>query len=336
MHDADCPAVGTTTLERCPTGSTCAKRYAEGSLEKGFVSKLKCAMSETLGKSDPWNEQEKRGNPVDSAAVRAYIAHVRVEQRRVGVIVQQARAMLSPVLLEVVRYLRRSARQLTTVRARVERSRDIALFVTAFHTAQRGFDLSHALAAQVLSLPKGEGLIFNFHFGKTLRSSSHAVVARRDRDCNELCPVRAVQEFALVTKHAGWPPREGYLFPQVDPDGSRGSSPWTAHDMSSRLQAAVSAAGLADGRKYSMHSFRVGGAVSQALAGTAVDALMAHVGWKTKSVARRYVGPQPSVAGVPPPSGRQPASRLPQEARYQAAIDLPLQTDFEKHFAAFG
>ena len=107
--------------------------------------------------------------------------------------------MLSPVLLEVVRYLRRSARQLITVRARVERSRDIALFVTAFHTAQRGFDLSHTLAAQVLrSLPKGEGLIFSFHFGKTLRSSSHAVVARRDRDGNELCPVRAVQEFALV------------------------------------------------------------------------------------------------------------------------------------------
>ena len=49
VHDSDCPAVGTTTLERCPTGSTCAKRYAASSLEKGFVSKLKCAMSETLG-----------------------------------------------------------------------------------------------------------------------------------------------------------------------------------------------------------------------------------------------------------------------------------------------
>ena len=44
-------------------------------------------MSETLGKSDPWNEQEKRGNPVDSAAVRAYIAHVQIERRQVGVTV---------------------------------------------------------------------------------------------------------------------------------------------------------------------------------------------------------------------------------------------------------
>ena len=39
VHDADCPAVGTTTLERCPTESTCAKRCAAGPLEKGSLEK---------------------------------------------------------------------------------------------------------------------------------------------------------------------------------------------------------------------------------------------------------------------------------------------------------
>ena len=65
--------------------------------------------------------------------------------------------------------MRRSAGRLRTARERLEWSRDIALFVTAFHTVQRGLGLAHALAAQVLGLPRGEGLISNFHFGKTLR-----------------------------------------------------------------------------------------------------------------------------------------------------------------------
>ena len=56
---------------------------------------------------------------------------------------------------------------------------------------------------------------------------------------------------------------------------------------------------VAEGRRYSMHSFRVGGAVSQALASTAIDALMGFVGWKTRGVAHRYVGPRPSASDVP-------------------------------------
>ena len=86
MHDADCPAVGNYDFRAAPHREylryTIRCRFSgKRALEKGFVStKLKCTMSETpLGKSDPWHEQEKRGNPVDSAAVYAYIAHVRVE-----------------------------------------------------------------------------------------------------------------------------------------------------------------------------------------------------------------------------------------------------------------
>ena len=334
VHAADCAAVGSNTLEGCTPGSGCAKRYAAQSLDKGFVSKLKCAMSEVLGISEPWNDKEKRGNPADSAVVRGYLKSARVEQRRVGVTIQQARPMLAPMLLKLIRYMRQSARQLETAKARVERSRDIALFVTAFHTVQRGFDLSCALAAQVLGMPKGEGLIFNFHFGKTLRASSLAVVARRDRACHELCPVRAVQEFALVVGSMRWPPRAGYMFPMVEADGSKSSSPWSPDKMSAALQSNMSRAGLAEGRNYSMHSFRVGGAVSQTLAGTAIDALMDFVGWKSRGVAQRYVGARMSAPGGVTHSADRPVTSLDVESRYAAAIALPLQEGFEDQFAA--
>lgn len=75
-----------------------------------------------------------------------------------GVIVKQARPMLAPLLLRFVRYMRNTASHLYAGGERVARSRDMALFVTAFHTMQRGFDLACALAAQVLHLPDGTGM----------------------------------------------------------------------------------------------------------------------------------------------------------------------------------
>ena len=126
------------------------------------------------------------------------------------------------------------------------------------------------------------------------------------------------------------------MFPQVETDGSKGTSPWNAHDMSMTFQRLVSAAGLSDGRNYSMHSFRVGGAVSQTLAGTAMDALMAMVGWKIRRVAQRYVGPQPTQqADAVPRSGDRQAIPHGAEERYAAADGLPLQAGFEDQFAAF-
>lgn len=100
-------------------------------------------------------------------------------------------------------------------------------------------------------------MIFNFHFGKTIRSSSHAVVVRRDRQCTELCPLRAIQEFFIAAQSAGWNMREGYLFPEVNADGSRGSSQWSAARMTASLQAHIRNGRLGDaGGQYTMHSFR--------------------------------------------------------------------------------
>ena len=105
VHAVDCVAIGSNSLDSCSAGSTCAKRYAAQTLDKGFVTKLKRVMVEILGKSDPWDEREKRGNAADSAAVRRYLSYAQIEQRRAGVTVKQARPMLAPLLLRLVRYI---------------------------------------------------------------------------------------------------------------------------------------------------------------------------------------------------------------------------------------
>ena len=214
VHSPNCLAVGDTATSNCSLGDSCPRRYAAQSLDKGFVSKLKRAFSEILGKTEPWDNKEKRGNPADSDIVRGYLSCSRVEQRRVGVIVNQARPLLAPVLTRLVAYMRTSAPVLPTVGERLARMRDVALFIVAFHTMQRGFDLSCALASQVLRLPNGAGLIFNFHLRKTLRASSHSVVAKRDPS-SDICPVRAIGEFSMVARSVGWEMGTGYLFPEI-------------------------------------------------------------------------------------------------------------------------
>ena len=50
VHDRSCPGVGPDDDGACLPGSGCAKRYAAGSIDKAFISKLRMAMREQLGK----------------------------------------------------------------------------------------------------------------------------------------------------------------------------------------------------------------------------------------------------------------------------------------------
>ena len=59
--------------------------------------------------------------------------------------------------------------------------------------------------------------------------------------------------------------------------------------MTTRLRHHMEAAGLTT-KKYTMHSFRVGSAVSQALQGNSLMDIMRNVFWKSEVVAKRYIG----------------------------------------------
>ena len=68
----------------------------------------------------------------------------------------------------------------------------------------------------------------------------------------------------------------------------RGNLPLPAAGMTAALQAHSRAAELPS--QFGMLFFRVGGALSKSLAGTAVGEIMEIGGWKTESVAKYYVG----------------------------------------------
>ena len=169
VQDASCPEVGSTRGEACAPTSACAKQYAAGSSDKGFVSKLRMAMKEMLGKGEEWDPREKRGNLCSSPLVESYLTCGSNTQKQVGVPVKQAASRLTHDFPRMLQDLRQRAQSEGSMSARIEVTRDIALFSLAFESMRRGYDLSFTMGSQVLRLPESAGLIFNFQFGKKLR-----------------------------------------------------------------------------------------------------------------------------------------------------------------------
>ena len=76
----------------------------------------------------------------------------------------------------------------------------------------------------------------------------------------------------------------------------------------------------------SMHSFRVGGSVSESLAGNAVDEIMKLGGWRSERVATNYIGATTSAAAK--------GKRRSLDAVYEAADNLPLTPAFKRAYGA--
>ena len=95
-------------------------------------------------------------------------------------------------------------------------------------------------------------------------------------------------------------------------------------------------------QSYTMHSFRVGGALSQQLAGTPVDAIMRLAGWKTRSMAQRYIRAttnQGSPEAKRVKTQRQHTvayDRQYTELTYDQANRLPLTQEFHKDLPLSG
>ena len=163
----------------------------------------------------------KRGTPA-LALVESYFTFVAEERKKVGVPVKQATPMLVHTLAQLLQDMRARAQLMASVSDRIAITRDSPVF--------RGLPRHEARIRPVvyvgfvaLRLPKSAGLIFNFYFGKTLRKSVEAVVVLADAECLETCAFRGVTEYISAALRIGCDSTEGYLFPAVEPSGTRGA-----------------------------------------------------------------------------------------------------------------
>ena len=251
------------------------------------------------------------------------------EQQRGGVSVKQAPPLMASQSRRLAIDMRRRVATLPTAAERFAMVRAVAIFCVAFHSMKRGFELPVAVAAQVMQMFGGEGFIFNSLFGKNLRESFQAVVVRRNTDHRKIYAVAAMIEYRQAAASMQWALAggSGFLFPSVRENGEKGKLALTPAQMTANLQAHLRAAYMED-KRYTLHSFRVGGATSHHMGGMAMDVLMKYAGWKSAAIAGRYVGVTASAAG----------SRGAERSRDTAFIDayaLPLSEGFWDSYAAF-
>ena len=105
------------------------------------------------------------------------------------------------------------------------------------------------------------------------------------------CPVMAVEEFVSIGSTLGWNMESGYFFTVIswtsDGKSIRGSSPISAPSMTKSLQAYAREAG--ERTHFTMHSFRSGGVIVQALDGSDLSTIMTRAFWKRPQTAWRYM-----------------------------------------------
>ena len=294
VHTVHCTQVGTAELSGCSTQpGKCAKRYAHDSLRTNYVSKLAVAYERDLSITTDWSDALWMGNPIRSNLVTQYMTLTREEQKKAGVAVEQAPAVLPSHLHTIVSPLRARLKCTPDPYTRVVLARDLALFTVAFETTKREDELSRTLIQRILRLSNLRGFLFNFQWGKTTRDGAdcHISVAY-NHECLATCLVAAVEQAIAVGSAIGWDMTRGYLFPSIcrDAEGGapiRGKVPMSAAKMTHALKSHARVAG--EKADFSAHSFRSGGAITRALRGDDLSSIMERAFWKGPNAAWRYV-----------------------------------------------
>ncbi|CAM9633616.1 unnamed protein product [Laminaria digitata] len=265
VHGMHCTAVGTDDLKSCSTEEgACARRYAHDSFRSNHVSKIAVAYDRDMGVATGWCDRLRVGNPVRRDLVTQYMAFTRSEQKRAGVLVKQAPALLHSHLESIIRLMQQELRATINPLQKLRLARNIALFTVVFSTTKRGDELTRTLIQRMLILPNRCAFMSNFQWGKTLRDGAdHLITIPYEQVRLATCPIRAVEQWIAVGTHAGWDMTEGSLLPQVleGADGlpKRGSF-FTAPQMTVILKQYSAEA--RENQDFSMHSFSSGGAVS--------------------------------------------------------------------------
>lgn len=157
VHARDCTAVGTTSLEECSTEKgTCMKRYAHDSLRTNHVSKLAVAFEKEMGCTHDWDSQRRTGNPVRSELVAQYMLFTTRQQKRAGVLVKQASAILRSHLHQMIVPMRVDIDSTTSKMKKVVLARDVAFFMVTFNTTKRGEELVSTLTQSHSEIAKQE------------------------------------------------------------------------------------------------------------------------------------------------------------------------------------
>lgn len=113
----------------------------------------RCFNERELGIPSGWIGTLRIGNPVHSDLVSQYMTITQEEQKKAGVEVKQAPALLNSHLKDIIAPMHTQTNCTYSALERVVLDRDIALFSVAFQTTKWGDGLNHTFIQRILRLP---------------------------------------------------------------------------------------------------------------------------------------------------------------------------------------
>ena len=142
---------------------------------------------------------------------------------------------------------------------------------------------------EMLYFPNNQGLLFNHTLTKSLRDGASNLFGLKRHVDPTVCPVTAVEVYVNLCDLLKVPVRRGFLFRPLNPSGEVLPAPFGSAAAQSRLSLYASQLPDLANRNVTLHGLRSGCAISLALAGTKLDQIMDHVGWKSSSTALYYI-----------------------------------------------
>lgn len=282
VHIHGCPHLG----QRGSASCKCPFRLSYNTVDS-YIGKLRAIFNE-MGRQGDWNRAFLVGNPASDVLVKQYLKSVTEEQLKARVTPKQATPLFVDKLALLSHFLEKRllSASLTPTELFIV-ARDQAFFKTLFFSGDRGGDLGQVKTVEIARFPGDDGFLFNHVWGKTLRDGGSNLFGLRRHPNPLICPVRAIENYSIISQSIGIDLRHGYLFRPTSPQGSVSDKPLLSSTAESRLKFYLNQANIDEGE--TLHSFRTGCALTLAFSGSSLAGVMSHVGWKNSATASYYM-----------------------------------------------
>ncbi|XP_019620334.1 PREDICTED: uncharacterized protein LOC109466909 [Branchiostoma belcheri] len=282
VHHKNCKNFGKKRLAECG----CPQRLAAGTVDS-VIGQLRSIFDKS-GRGGDWNEAICTGNPAAAPRVREYLRVTKAEQANALIQPKQAQPVFHYKLEAVCKHIAAKMRDPGVKESTLfALARDQAFFKTLFFAADRAADLGRCKAEELAWLPDNRGFLFNHTFGKTLRDGAANTFPVLVSENTAICPVRGLQAYITMAKALHINISKGYLFRAINKTKEVINEPFSYDAAQYRFKSYLREIDQYDGD--TLHGLRTASAITMAMGGADQASLMAHVGWKDKATAQRYM-----------------------------------------------
>jgi len=281
-HDMQCNFYGMPGKQPC----ACPVRYSLGTI-KNKISMIRVWLTE-LGRIGEYRPKDPNTNPCNSRHVRGWEKSILLEYQVARVKPVQAEPMMISNVIELVDKIDEKINAIPEganfMPTEFCLRRDKAFFLNLWYLGDRAIQLGKTKSAEMTVLKDGS-IVLNHTEGKTLKDLEGSVlIVPEVKGRPNLCPVKAIYEYAKSCLDNGIVLGKGYFFPPTDPYSHKRiqNKPLDSSASAHRLKLYLPNSGL------TVHSARSGITITLLLMGASKEDVAAHCKWASDRMVQHY------------------------------------------------